>query len=110
MNRQNIVQALSLGSMVSKGNAYTRASLYMTLLKLSRRLSTIDVHSCNGTKYKDEESITRARQDVYVKLDEALSPHGISYYHQADPRGTSLFVSKDYKLDEISYTNGLAIY
>jgi hypothetical protein len=112
MKSENIKQAISYAEM-AKGNAYTKAEEYKLLLHLAKRLSTIDTHRCNGTRYNDEngdESYLRAKQAVYAKLDEILLPHGMDYYHQSDPRGTSLYISNERSLNSSNYNNGLAIY
>ena len=111
MTRNNIKQAIQLAEMLVNGNAYTKADIYMKLLKYAKRLSLIDTHTCNGTKYTDDESYAKAVQNVNNKIAELLTRENIMHwYHQSDPRGASLYVSKDYKLTAENYTNGLAIY
>ncbi len=108
MNINNIEQAIALADMQKTGNTYVKADLYRHVLHLAKRLSTIGVQYCNGTR--DEQSYTRALESVNNKLAELLTPHKIYWYHQSDPRGASLYLSNEYKLTRENYNNGLVIY
>lgn len=110
MNRNNIKQAIQLAEMLNNGNSYTKADIYMQLLKLSRKLSNIDVHYCNGTKYcESEHAYTVATEKVYQKINEVLKGTLLKFYHQSDPRGVALYIG-DSTINQQNYTNNLAIY
>lgn len=82
---------------------------FITVRKLARRLSSIDTHACNGTKYTEDESYEKATKRVYKQLDALLSQHRINWYHQSDPRGAALYLSRQ-PMSNINYSNGVAIY
>lgn len=110
--RQNILQSIALSDKLNNHalSAYVKTDLYMQLLKLSHKLALIDVHYCNGTRYTEtEQSYTQAVEKVYLRLETLLNPLAIYFYHQADPRGASLYVDNS-PLNARNYTNGLAIY
>lgn len=90
-------------------NAYTTADLYGGLLRLARKLASADVHYCNGTRFTGEGEHDKEVERIYTKIADRLTEYGLHWYHQGDPRGASLYISKDI-LDSSNYTNGLAIY
>lgn len=87
---------------------YVLAKDYLTLKKLAKRLSTIDTHCCNGTRYTDDASYEIAVNKVYAQLGEMLDAYGISWYHQRDPRGASLYLSREVLTQE-NYSHALCI-
>ena len=109
MKRQNLLQAITLAEMLQTGNSYTKTDTYINLLKLARKLSNIDVHSCNGTKYTEDNAYTVATEKIYQKIKEVLSDSKLYFYHQSDPRGASLYISAE-TITSTNYNNGLAIY
>lgn len=113
MKRANILQAITLAEKIGKKeNNYGKASMYMQLLKLAKQLSTIDIHNCNGTKFSGDLGDVeheKACNKIYSKLDDICKDVGLFYYHQADPRGASLYVDNQ-PIPREAYTNALAIY
>jgi len=107
MNRQNIKQALQLKEIVKNQNAYVTSDLYMALLRNSKRLSVLDVKTCNGEINDDD--YTKKVNAIYKKITALSKEYGFDYYHQSDPRGVSLYISKEY-IDGQNYNNGVAIY
>lgn len=83
---------------------------YLTVRRLAKRLTTIDIHSCNGTKYTTDESYDRAVITVYEEL-EIMFPgdQDIHWYHQRDPRGASLYLSRE-PLNAENYNRGVAVF
>ena len=89
---------------------YDVAYRYQSLVKLSKRLTTIDTHVCNGTKYTTEDEYNDVTERVYEKTRLVLLANHLHFYHQSDPRGSSLYVSTE-KLTSDNYSSkGLAIY
>ena len=96
---------------VPKDSMYNNAKNFLKLKQLAKRLNTQDIHNCNGTRYNKVdgfESLTRARQGVYVQIERIIGSK-CYYYHQSDPRGASLYISRK-NINDTNYTNGLAIY
>ena len=91
------------------GNAYTMADAYMRLRALSRRLHRYDEDECNGVMA--DGAYEKATASVYKSLIKVLEPFKISFYHQTDPRGCSLYIEREsYRiLTAENYTNGLPI-
>ncbi len=83
---------------------------FITVRRLARRLSNIDTHACNGTKYTDDAIYERATKRVYKELEKMLFQHGVHWYHQSDPRGASLYLTNQIRLTPENYTSGVAIY
>jgi hypothetical protein len=101
------MQAIHYAGIAKHGNVYTKADSYMKLLKLARRLSTIDVHYCNGTK--TDMQWDKTVNSIIASLKDLLAPDGLYFYHQSDPRGASLYIA-EMELSQANYTNALAIY
>jgi hypothetical protein len=80
---------------------------YLALRFLSRRLSTIDTQYCNGELTEEQE--TGKIAPVIKRLDATLKPYGLHWYHQSDPRGAALYVSKS-PITQADYTSALCIY
>lgn len=113
INRRNLDQILALSNKMdaSKYSNYTVVDFYLNLLKYSRKLSRIDVHSCNGTKYTSDGEYEAATQNVYVALRKLIQENEqkLYFYHQSDPRGVALFVS-NVPLNEKNYIYAVSIY
>lgn len=107
---ENVVRFTHMINDVNKLSTYSIARHYQELVKLSKMLTTIDVHTCNGTKYTDDESYLKATKSVYDKLNAILPELGIDWYHQTDPRGGALYISNVEPLTAHNYTSGLNIY
>jgi len=89
---------------------YDIAYKYKNLVRLSKKLSSIDTHYCNGTKYTTEDTYNDVTENVYNQIRVSLLNTKLYFYHQSDPRGASLYVSKE-KLTSDNYSSkGLAIY
>lgn len=82
---------------------------YLELVRLSKRMTSIDTHACNGTKYTDEISYQVAMNKIHVKIIRILDKYNLFHYHQSDPRGVALYIS-DKEINATNYTNGMAIY
>lgn len=113
MNRTNEIETAirySLLPLRTGRNAYTIAREYLALRRLANRLSTIDVHRCNGTRYNDNDDggYERACNRAYLQLDTICNPLALYYYHQSDPRGASLYIGTE-PITQANYTNMLAI-
>lgn len=94
---------------------YQTAKRITTLKRLAKRLSTIDVYRCNGTRFMGEngdEEYSTAYERVYVQIKKALEPNlesDVYFYHQSDPRGCSLYLSTK-PLNNENYSGvGLAV-
>lgn len=109
MNKNNLKQVIQLsGLLVNDFNSYGQVELYLQVLHLAKRLSTIDTQLCNGVR--TEESYNKAWQAVNNKLAELLTPYKLNWYHQSDPRGASLYIAK-VKMSSDNYNQlGIAIY
>jgi len=106
MKEYELEQVVRLSRMLPKESAYTIAVLYKRLRKLAARLSTIDIHHCNGTRYTSHDEVERAHASVYKVLAQTEKEYGVWTYHQKDPHGASLYVDiapREY------YTEALAI-
>jgi hypothetical protein len=68
-----------------------RATDILQLQRAAKRLATIDVHACNGTKYAADESYRKAVMSVLQSI-KSIEDSGIYFYHQSDPRGCSLYI------------------
>lgn len=114
MNTKNIEQAIAYSQMIHGDSPYTITKNYCALVRLSKRLTAIDTHYCNGTKYTEEDEQIKAYSKVYKSLDAILTPLGIQYFHQSDPRGASLYICRvahNKILNGSNYSSvGLAIY
>lgn len=107
---ENVVRFTRMIDAESNMNAYGIAKPYKELVRCSKRLSTIAIHACNGTKYTDDVSYNKAVNTVYSQLNKSLPNLGINWYHQSDPRGVQLYISNVESLTEMNYTLGLSIY
>jgi hypothetical protein len=117
MKRQQISQVIKLVELVHKHKNYIGkeyfpvANLYVDLLKYSRALTRIDTHYCNGTKYcESENAYAVATEKIYQKIRRALQDTGLSFYHQSDPRGVSLYIGLGEITSDNYDMNNLAIY
>lgn len=109
MNKNNLTQVIQLAGLLHNDyNSYGQVELYMKLLHLAKRLTTIDTQSCNGTR--NEESYQKAWESVNNKLAEVLTPYKLNWYHQSDPRGASLYISKVKVTSENYNQLAIAIY
>jgi|SRR5665213_1293051 len=86
-------------------------SQYNAFRRLAERLTVTDTQYCNG-EYPYAEADGEFRYDhkasaIYDAIEAKLG--GLHYYHQSDPRGRSLYVSKE-PMDSDSYTSGVVIY
>lgn len=64
--------------------------------KLARKLSAIEVHACNGTKFSGENGEKEhrdAEEKVYLQIFKICKPIGLHWYHQTDPRGAQLYIA-----------------
>jgi hypothetical protein len=108
MNINKIQNIINFARLIP--NHHDIAYKYNYLLKLSKKLSTIDTHACNGTKYTTDDVYNDATEKVFDKIRIVLLTTRLHFYHQSDPRGASLYVSKE-KLTHDNYSSkGLAIY
>ena len=98
------------------------------LLRCSRVLSTWAEHECNGAIQRDEKTDkpywynctgermgrTSDREAGALRRAKTICErHGLTMYHQGDPRGCALWVIRPRDCDrctvESSYTNGVAV-
>lgn len=77
---------------------------YKKLLPISRWLNKLDVDYCNTGK-RDEVKFEALLEEA-EKICESI---GLKAFHQADPRGCSLYVI-DNTMNDSNYTNGIAVY
>lgn len=115
MNKQQAENAISFAYLIKNKSAYTVADTYLTLVRLSKRLTVIDTNYANGTRYTDELSYDQAIACVYIHLKTLLEPLKMEYYHQTDPRGVALYIAQTgkytEKLSNMNYSRaGLAIH
>jgi hypothetical protein len=106
-----------------------------TLLRAQRTLHTWAVHECNGDIERDETTGKTYRVLRYVRLseerekryttpdretgalrraDDIAEAHGLTIYHQGDPRGCCLYLLRPGDVPEgkdpgSCYSNGIAV-
>jgi hypothetical protein len=110
MTNQQIQNVINFSKLMPKRLDYQTANFYNHLLKCSKKLTSIDTHSCNGTKYVTEDVLNDAHEKVYEKIRITLLTPKLYFYHQSDPRGVALYVSKEKLTPENYSSKGLAIY
>ncbi len=93
---------------------------FKELQKISRKVGKIDENDCNG--YQDikgnwdeqaELKADKKRTKLLKNASEIAQAIGFKVYHQADPRGCSLYLITEeeaLKGSNCDYTNGLAVY
>jgi hypothetical protein len=82
-------------------------NVYKDLLKISKRVSNLDVADCNvgltDRQTKREDKLIAEAETIAARL-------GLHIYHQGDPRGASLYLVKNINADSSNYTDGVCIY
>jgi len=101
-----------------------------SLLRCSRVLSTWAMHECNGAIQRDDETDkpywystatgerigrTADREaGALARIKTLCDRHGVTFYHQGDPRGCALYVIRPGDIPEgqkvgAYYTRGVAV-
>jgi len=108
MKNPNELEAVIMYARMHKARGvYAIKQDYLALRFLSRRLSTIDTQYCNG--FLTEEQEAGKIKPVIQRLNAILTPYGLHWYHQSDPRGAALYISK-MPITQADYTSALCIY
>jgi len=78
---------------------------FRELKTIEKKLNRLGVKSCNiGLTIQDE-----TREAKLLNLASEIADRiGLMAYHQSDPRGCSLYIG--YDLNDVNYTNGIAVY
>lgn len=108
---------------------FTRRELD-TLLRAEKTLHTWAEHECNGAIQRDEVtgkpywhntdsgkrlySTSDRETGTLKRVTELCQAHGVSYYHQTDPRGCALYLIRPEDVSEGAeaasyYTRGIAL-
>ena len=106
-NPNELETVIQYARMTKQASVYAIKQDYTALRFLSRRLSTIDTQGCNGELTEEQQDGKYA--PVLARLDAILTPYGLHYYHQTDPRGAALYVST-LPIGPENYTSALCIY
>ena len=75
------------------------------LAPISRKISTMDINSCDRELTEREE---KHLTDLCEQAQKIAREFGLYIYHQGDPRGSSLYLG-DKRLTEKNYNQGFAI-
>jgi hypothetical protein len=110
MKKENLRQVVFLAHLI-RGidiNAFGVVEWYIQLLKLSKKLSKLDIDSCNGDITEDiyNDSVCK----ITIKINKICDTLSLFWYHQTDPRGVSLYISKVLLTSDNYNTTGVAIY
>jgi len=81
--------------------------VYRQLVKISQSLHALDENACNYGLSKRQE---KRQENLEKKADLLAKDIGLYVYHQGDPRGCSLYLTKNKTRQEYNYTDGIAIY
>lgn len=81
---------------------------YNMFRRLAERLHQIYEDNCNG-EYQEERDYFAVVIPLQDKIDSKANKMGLHTYHQTDPRGASLYLSKEMLTPE-NYNRGSAIY
>jgi hypothetical protein len=128
MNKQQTLRYINLWNTLH--DLGLTSSELDTLLRCQKSLHTWAYHECNGAIQRDEETNIPSWHNTYsgkriartadretgaLKRAAAIAKaHGLTIYHQTDPRGCSLYIIRPGDVPEgttvdCCYSNGIAV-